>query len=93
MARCALAADRPGRRGWARAAHRLFRSQRSTWWQAHTARARQARYRAGPASPRCSAGEPGRRRLDHLDASDAAQAHLLAGRIALTSGAATAGAT
>jgi len=88
-ANCALAADRPQvAEDWAQAAYRLFRSQRSAWWQAHAARVLvQARYEAGPASPalfreaiRAAA------RLDVLGASDAAQAHLLAGRIALDLG-------
>ena len=38
-ANCAIAAGRPEvAQDWAQAAHRLFRSQRSTWWQAHAAR-------------------------------------------------------
>ena len=88
-ANCALAADRPEvAQGWAQAAHRLFRSQRSTWWQAHAAHVLvQARYRAGPASPALlREANRAAARLDHLDASDAAQAHLLAGRIALDLG-------
>jgi tetratricopeptide (TPR) repeat protein len=88
-ANCALAADRPEvAQGWAQAAQRLFRSQRSTWWQAHAAHVLvQARYRASPASP-ALLREANRAadRLDRLDASDAAQAQLLAGRIALDLG-------
>ena len=88
-ANCALAAAQPqAAQDWAQAAYRLFRSQRSAWWQAHAARVLvQARYEVGPASPallrqaiRAAA------RLDALGASDAAQAHLLAGRIALELG-------
>jgi tetratricopeptide (TPR) repeat protein len=85
-ANCALAAAQPQRaQEWAQAAYRLFRSQHSTWWQAHAARVLvEARYRARSASPallreatRTAA------QLDALGASDAAQAHLLAGRVAL----------
>jgi tetratricopeptide (TPR) repeat protein len=88
-ANCALAADQPrAAEDWAQAAYRLYRSQRSAWWQAHAARALvQARYQAGPASPillRQAIGAAAR--LDALGASDAAQAHLLAGRIALNLG-------
>jgi tetratricopeptide (TPR) repeat protein len=88
-ANCALAAAQPQTaQDWAQAAYRLFRSQRSAWWQAHAARVLvQARYEVGPASPalhrqaiRAAA------RLDALGASDAAQAHLLAGRVALKLG-------
>ncbi len=88
-ANCALAAAQPqAAQDWAQAAYRLFRSQRSAWWQAHAARVFvQARYQTGPASPallrqaiRAAA------RLDALGASDAAQAHLLAGRVALKLG-------
>jgi tetratricopeptide (TPR) repeat protein len=85
-ANCALAAAQPQRaQEWAQAAYRLFRSQHSAWWQAHAARVLvEARYRARSASPallreatRTAA------QLDALGASDAAQAHLLAGRVAL----------
>jgi tetratricopeptide (TPR) repeat protein len=88
-ANCALAAGQPrAAEEWAQAAYHLFRSQRSVWWQAHAARVLvQARYQAGSASPvllrqaiRAAA------RLDALGASDAAQAHLLAGRLALDLG-------
>jgi tetratricopeptide (TPR) repeat protein len=86
---CALAADRPQvAQDWARTAYCLFRSQRSAWWQARAARVLvEARYKAGPASPallreaiRAAA------RLDLLSSDDAAQAHLLAGRVALDLG-------
>jgi tetratricopeptide (TPR) repeat protein len=88
-ARCALAAAQPQvAQDWAQAAYRLFRSQRSAWWQAHAACVLvQASYAAGPPSPallraanRAAAG------LDALGAADAAQAHLLAGRVALELG-------
>jgi tetratricopeptide (TPR) repeat protein len=88
-ANCALAAAQPqSAQDWAQAAYHLSRSQRSTWWQAHAARVLvQARYQVGPASPallrqanRVAA------ELDALGASDAAQAHLLAGRVALELG-------
>jgi tetratricopeptide (TPR) repeat protein len=88
-ANCALAAAKPqAAQDWAQAAYHLSRTQRSTWWQAHAARVLvQARYEVGPVSPallrqaiRTAA------RLDALGASDAAQAHLLAGRVALKLG-------
>ena len=89
---CALATSRPkaaqDARDWAQAAYRLFRSQRSTWWQAHAARVLvEARYRSGPPSP-ALLREANRTaaRLDVLGADDGAQAHLLAGRIALDLG-------
>ena len=88
-ANCALAAARPqAAQDWAQAAYRLFRSQRSTWWQAHVARVLvQAKYAAGPASAKLLV-EANRAavRLDALRSSEAAQAHLLAGRIALDLG-------
>jgi tetratricopeptide (TPR) repeat protein len=88
-ANCALAMAKPeAAQDRAEAAYRLFRSQRSAWWQAHAARVlAEARYKGGPASPALlreairAAG-----RLDALGASDSAQAHLLAGRIALDLG-------
>jgi tetratricopeptide (TPR) repeat protein len=88
-ANCALAAAQPeAALDWAQAAYRLFRSQRSTWWQAHAARVLvQARYAAGPASVKeLREASRAAARLDALRASDAAQAHLLAGRIALDLG-------
>ncbi len=88
-ANCALAAAQPqSAQDWAQAAYRLSRSQRSTWWQAHAARVLvQARYQVGPASP-ALLGQANRvaAQLDALGASDAAQAHLLAGRVALELG-------
>ena len=88
-ANCALAAAQPQTaQDWAQAAYRLFRSQRSAWWQAHAARVLvQARYEVGPASPALlRQANRAAAQLDALSASDAAQAHLLAGRIALKLG-------
>ena len=88
-ANCALAAAQPQRaQEWVQAAYRLFRSQRSTWWQAHAARVLvQARYKAGPVSPALlRQANRAAAELDALGASDAAQAHLLAGRVALELG-------
>ena len=88
-ANCALAAARPQvAQDWAQAAYRLFQSQRSTWWQAHAARVLvQARYEAGPASPALlRQANRAAAELDALGAGDAAQAHLLAGRVALKLG-------
>jgi tetratricopeptide (TPR) repeat protein len=85
-ANCALAAGQPQAAGdRAQAAYRLYRSQHNAWWQAHAARVLvQARYQVGPVSG-ATLGQSIRAaaRLDALGASDAAQAHLLAGRIAL----------
>jgi CHAT domain/Tetratricopeptide repeat len=88
-ANCALAAARPqAAQDWAQAAYRMFRSQRSTWWQAHAARVLvQARYEVGPVSPALlRQANRAAARLDALGASDATQAHLLAGRVALKLG-------
>ena len=63
-ANCALAAAQPqAAQDWAQAAYRLFRSQRSAWWQAHAARVLvQARYEVGPGLGRVAApGQPGGR--------------------------------
>ena len=88
-ANCALAAARPQpAQDWAEAAYRLFRTQRSAWWQAHAERVLvQARYAAGPAAaPLLRQANRAAARLDALGSSDAIQAHLLAGRIALDLG-------
>jgi len=88
-ANCALAAAQPQvALDWARDAYRLYRSQRSTWRQAHAARVVvQARYAVGPVSaPLLREANRAAARLDALGSSDAAQAHLLAGRIALDLG-------
>lgn len=88
-ANCALAAAQPqAALDWAQAASRMFRSQRSAWRQAHAARVLvQARYEVGPASaPMLREANRSAARLDALGSSEAAQAHLLAGRIALNLG-------
>ena len=88
-ANCALAAGQPqAALDRAQAAHRLFRSQHSAWWQAHAARVvMQARHAAGPVSAGLlREANRAAARLDALGASDAAQAHLLAGRAALELG-------
>jgi tetratricopeptide (TPR) repeat protein len=88
-ANCALAAAQPqAALDWAQAAFRLFRSQRSLWRQADAARVLvQARYAVGPVSaPLLRQADRAAVRLDALGSSDAAQAHLLAGRVALELG-------
>jgi tetratricopeptide (TPR) repeat protein len=88
-ANCALAAAQPqAALDWARAAYRLFRSQRRPWQHAHAARVLiEARYKAGPVSaPLLREANRAAARLDELGSSDAAQAHLLAGRVALELG-------
>ena len=88
-ANCALAAAQPqAALDWARAAYRLFRSQHRSWQQAHTARVLiEARYKVGPVSaPLLREASRAAARLDELGSSDAAQAHLLAGRVALELG-------
>ena len=88
-AKCALAAAQPRRaQEWAQAAYHMFRSQRRVWWQAHAARVLvQARYKVGPVSPALlRQAKRAAAQLDALGASDAAQAHLLAGRAALKLG-------
>lgn len=86
---CALAAGQPQLAlDWAQAACRLFRSQRSAWW---TARAGlvlvTARQAAGPVSAALfRETERAASRLDELGSGEAAQAHLLAGRVALQLG-------
>jgi len=88
-ANCALAAARPqAAQDWAQAAYRLFRSQRSAWWQAHAARVLvQARYAAEPASATLlRAANRAAAQLDALGSPDSARAHLVAGRVALELG-------
>jgi tetratricopeptide (TPR) repeat protein len=88
-ANCALAAAQPrAALDWAQAAYRMFRSQRSAWRQPHAARVLvQARYEVGPVSaPLLRQANRSAALLDALGSSDAAQAHLLAGRIALDLG-------
>ena len=88
-ANCALATAQPQvAMDRAQAAFGLFRSQRSDWWQAHAAGVLcQARYAAGPVSPQLL--HQVRRLavwLEALGSSQSAQAHLLAGRVALDLG-------
>jgi tetratricopeptide (TPR) repeat protein len=86
-ASCALAAAQPqAALGRAQAAHRLFRSQHSAWWQARAGLVlAQAQYAVGPASARLlRAANQIALRLEALGAGEAAQAHLLAGRVALS---------
>jgi len=88
-ANCALAATQPqAALDWAQAAYRMYRSQRSAWRQAHAAGVLvQARYEVGPVSaPLLREANRSAARLDALGSSEAAQAHLLAGRIALDLG-------
>jgi tetratricopeptide (TPR) repeat protein len=88
-ANCALAATQPqAALDWAQLAYRMFGSQRSAWRQAHAAGVLvQARYQVGPVSaPLLREANRSAARLDALGSSDAAQAHLLAGRIALDLG-------
>jgi tetratricopeptide (TPR) repeat protein len=88
-ANCALAAGRPeAALTWARAAARLFRSQQNALWEARAGLVLvRARYRTGPASAALlrAAGKAATRLAD-LGSSDAAQAHLVAGRVALDLG-------
>jgi tetratricopeptide (TPR) repeat protein len=88
-AHCALAAAQPeAAEEWAQAAFHLFRSQRSAWWQAHAARVLvQARYAVGPASAALlREANRAATRLEAIGSKEAAQAHLLAGRVALDLG-------
>jgi tetratricopeptide (TPR) repeat protein len=88
-ANCALAAAQPqGAVERAQAAYRLFRSQQNVWGQAHTRLVLvQARYAVGPVSGRLlRAADEAADRLEELGSSEATQAHLLAGRVALDLG-------
>jgi tetratricopeptide (TPR) repeat protein len=89
-ARCALAADKPqAALGWAKAAADSFRSQQSSWWQAHAAGVlAQARYAACErASTRLlRESDLAASRLTAAGSGEAARAHLLAGRVALKLG-------
>jgi tetratricopeptide (TPR) repeat protein len=88
-ANCALAAARPkAALDWAQAAYRMYGSQRSAWRQAHAAHVlTEARYKVGPVSAALlREANRAAARLDDLGASDAARAHLLAGRVALELG-------
>jgi tetratricopeptide (TPR) repeat protein len=88
-ANCALAAARPQvALDWAQTAYRLFRSQQSAWWKAQSALVvARARYAAGEASASLlHEVKQAAVRLDGLGASEAVEAHLLAGRVALDLG-------
>jgi CHAT domain-containing protein len=85
-ASCALAADRPqAALERAQAACRLFQLQQRAWWEAHARLIEvQARVAIGPSSSRLLvAAKRAALRLDELASRDAAQAHLLVGRVAL----------
>ena len=88
-ANCALAAARPqAALDWAQAAYRLSRSQRSELWAARAALVLvRARYAAGQSSPvLLRRADQVCVRLADAGSDDAAQAHLLAGRVALDLG-------
>ena len=88
-AQCALAAGQPTVAvERARIAFRLSGVQRSPWLQAHASLAlAQARYAAEPVSGRLlTAARQAASRLEQHDPEEAAEAHLLAGRIALDLG-------
>ena len=88
-ANCALACSKPQMAvDRARAAHRLFRFQQSTWGAARTGLVlARAQYRAGAVSPALLRGaNRAAARLETLGSSEAALAHLLAGRVALILG-------
>ena len=88
-AHCALAAEQAQRAlGWAHAACRLFRSQRSEWWLARSSLVlAEARYAAGaPSVGLLRQASRAASRLEELSSGDATQAHLLAGRVALELG-------
>ncbi len=88
-ANCALAAAQPEvALDRARAAHRLFRSQQSAWWEAHAGLVLvRARYAAGQVSAQLlNAADRAACRLVALGSAEATQAHLVAGRVALDLG-------
>jgi tetratricopeptide (TPR) repeat protein len=85
-AECAVAASQPqAALERAQRASRLFRSQQSEWWQAHSGLLEvRARYAIGPVSARLlHAAERAAARLEDLRSAEALQAHVLAGRVAL----------
>ena len=89
VANCALAAGRPEVAAErAKAAYRLFQAQQSSWWLAQCSLTlAQARYAAGPVSAQLlREAKRAAVRLDAAGSTDAPQAHLLAGRIALDLG-------
>jgi tetratricopeptide (TPR) repeat protein len=84
-ASCALSANRPeAALQRAQAARRLFRLQQRDWWAAHADLAvAQAEFARGPLTAHLlGAASRAARRLDELGSAEAAQAHLLAGRVA-----------
>jgi tetratricopeptide (TPR) repeat protein len=88
-ANCALAAAQPqGALDRAQAAYRLFRSQQSSWGQAHAGLALvQAQCAVGPVTARLlRAADRAAVRLEELGSGEATQARLLAGRVALDLG-------
>jgi tetratricopeptide (TPR) repeat protein len=88
-ANCALAAAQPqGALTRAQAAYRLFRSQQNEWGQAHARLVlAQARYALGAVTGRLlHAADDAAGRLEELGSSEATQARLLAGRVALDLG-------
>src|SRR5215472_2524385 len=88
-ANCALAAGQPqAALDRAKAAYSLSRSQQNAWGQAHAGLAlAQAQYAVGPVSGRLlHAANRAAGRLETLGSSEATQAHLLAGRVALDLG-------
>ena len=88
-ANCALAAAQPqAALNWAQAAHRLSRAQHSELWAARAALVLvRARYEAGQSSAALlRRADQVCARLADAGADDAAQAHLLAGRVALALG-------
>jgi tetratricopeptide (TPR) repeat protein len=88
-ANCALAVPQPqGALDRAQSAYRLFRSQQNPWGQAHARLVMaQARYAVGSVSARLlRAANEAAKMLEELASSEATQAHLLAGRVALDLG-------
>jgi tetratricopeptide (TPR) repeat protein len=88
-ASCALAAAQPqAALDRAEAADRLFRSQKSAWWQAHAGLVlAQARHAAVPVSAQLlREAKRAAVRLEAQGSSEATQAHLLAGRVAVELG-------
>jgi tetratricopeptide (TPR) repeat protein len=88
-ANSALAAGQPeAALDRARAAYRLFRSQQNAWWQAHTRLVLvQAQYAAAPVTAQLlHAANSAAAGLEELGSGAAAQAHLVAGRVALDLG-------
>jgi len=84
-ARAALAAGEPGQAAArAQAARRMFAAQGRGWWKAHAGLlVLQAQYAARPPSPRLLRdAERAATDLDQAGSGDAAQARLLAGRLA-----------